>query len=73
MIRRILPAIIGFTLIAVAGLAAGAWFTFRIYVPEDMCAVLIRKMGEPLPPGQKVATEPGQRLARSGGGKRRAL
>lgn len=45
-----------------AGVLVGAWwFTFRVYVPPDKCAVLIRKVGDPLPPGQLVATEPNQR------------
>lgn len=48
-------------LLVAAGLLAMWWFTFRIYVPPNMCAVLIRKMGDPQPPGQLVATEPNQR------------
>ena len=60
MIRRALPFVIGILCIAAAGVGAIAWLTFRVYVPEDKCAVLIRKMGERLPPGQVVATEPGQ-------------
>ena len=61
MIRQMTLVIVGFTLAAVALVGAVMWFSFRVYVPEDMCAVLIRKTGEPLPPGQLVATEPGQR------------
>jgi hypothetical protein len=59
MIRRLLLAAIGLALVVVAGLAVLAWFTFRVYVPEDQCAVLIRKMGRALPAGQLVAREPG--------------
>ncbi|UCG17439.1 MAG: hypothetical protein JSV19_05300 [Phycisphaerales bacterium] len=37
------------------------WFTCRISVPPGQCAVLIRKMGSPLPEKQIMATEPGQK------------
>lgn len=61
MIKRMLVPLAGLLLTTVALLGALAWFSFRLYVPEDMCAVLIRKSGTPLPAGQLVATEPGQR------------
>ncbi len=61
MIRRFMLPMAGLFLVAAGGLGALFWFTFRVYVPEDMCAVLIRKSGTPLPAGQMVATEPGQR------------
>ncbi|MDO8630885.1 MAG: SPFH domain-containing protein [Phycisphaerales bacterium] len=61
MIRRLMVPIAGLLLVALALMGAVAWFTFRVYVPEDMCAVLIRKSGTPLPAGQLVATEPGQK------------
>ena len=61
MMRRLIPLFIGLVFVATAAVLAGVWFTCRVYVPEDMCAVLIRKMGTPLPPGQMVASEPGQR------------
>jgi len=61
MIRRILLPLAGLFLIALAAMGSVAWFSFRLYVPEDMCAVLIRKTGTVLPAGQLVATEPGQR------------
>lgn len=64
MIRRYLrylPLAIGVVLIGSATLGTIAWFACRIYVPENMCAVLIRKMGDQLPPGQLVATEPKQK------------
>jgi hypothetical protein len=61
MIQRIVVLGIGFLLLAVAFVGAVFWFTFRVYVPEDRCAVLIRKTGEALPPGQLVATESGQK------------
>jgi regulator of protease activity HflC (stomatin/prohibitin superfamily) len=48
-------------LVAAALVGAAGWFAFRVYVPEDRCAVLVRKTGRALPPGQLVATEPGQK------------
>ncbi len=61
MKRRIIASIVGLGLIGGSVLGVVGWFTFRVYVPPDKCAVLIRKMGRPLPPGQRVATEPGQK------------
>jgi hypothetical protein len=61
MIRSLVIAMVGLLLIAAAFVGGIGWFAFRIYVPEDRCAVLIRKTGRPLPPRQLVATEPGQR------------
>lgn len=61
MIRRLTLIVVGLALATVALVGAVVWFSFRVYVPENMCAVLIRKTGEPLPPGQLVATEPEQR------------
>lgn len=61
MMRKIVTSIVGLLFITFALLGALMWFTFRVYVPPDMCAVLIRKSGEALPAGQLVATEPGQR------------
>lgn len=61
MMRQMVIGLVGLILVVVALVGALVWVTFRVYVPEDRCAVLIRKMGRPLPPGQLVATEPGQR------------
>jgi len=61
MKARVLSIVIGLVLVGGAGVGAVAWVTFRIYVPPDKCAVLIRKMGDALPSDQRVATEPGQR------------
>ncbi len=61
MTRRIVLTAVGSLLVAIALAAATVWSTFRIYVPEDRCAVLIRKTGSQLPPGQQVATESGQK------------
>ncbi len=61
MTRHLILFIISLALAALVVVGAAVWFSFRVYVPENMCAVLIRKTGEPLPPGQLVATEPGQR------------
>jgi hypothetical protein len=38
-----------------------AWFSFRIYVPTNKCAVLIKKTGAMLPEGESVATNDSQR------------
>ncbi|NOT02441.1 MAG: hypothetical protein HOP29_17690 [Phycisphaerales bacterium] len=61
MIRHLVHAIAGFVFLAVAAIGGLFWFTFRIYVPPDQCAVLIRKSGAPLPAGQLVAISPDQR------------
>lgn len=56
-----LRLLIAIVVAASTGLTALVWFTCRISVPPDKCAVLIRKMGDPLPPGQLLATQPGQK------------
>ncbi len=61
MMQRMIGMVVGGLFVAVAGLGALGWIAFRVYVPEDQCAVLIRKTGTKLPPGQLVATEPGQK------------
>ena len=61
MMRNMVASAVGLVLVAAALVGAAGWFAFRIYVPEDRCAVLIRKTGRALPPGQLVATEPGQK------------
>lgn len=59
--QRVIAGLIGASLLMVAFIGALYWFTFRVYVPENQCAVLIRKMGADLPPGQLVAMEHGQK------------
>lgn len=61
MKTRLISIGIGVIVVGCASIVGLWWFTFRVYVPEDKCAVLIRKMGTPLPTGQLVATEPGQK------------
>ncbi len=61
MKKTIITTLLGIGLVVTAGLIAVYWFTFRIYVPENMCAYLVRKMGDELPEGQRVATKPGQK------------
>jgi regulator of protease activity HflC (stomatin/prohibitin superfamily) len=53
MMSRLVRTLIGLGLIAVAGIVALYWFSFRIYVPQDMCLVLIKKTGAE--PAGKVA------------------
>lgn len=59
--KRLIPIIIGGVMILAAAFGLGTWFLCRIYVPEGMCAVLIKKTGEVLPEGESVATKSGQR------------
>ncbi|MCH9002859.1 MAG: hypothetical protein IIC02_09830 [Planctomycetes bacterium] len=61
MNRRLIAIAIGMLLVAAAAVGGVSWFVFRIYIPENMCAVLIRKTGSQLPQGQQVATEAGQK------------
>lgn len=59
--KRFVPMIIGLVLALAAAFGLFTWFLCRIYVPEGMCAVLIKKTGEVLPEGESVATKPDQR------------
>ena len=61
MMRKLLGSLIGVGLLIAVGLVAVYWFTFRIYVPEGKCFVLIHKSGEALAPGEKVAESEKQR------------
>jgi len=61
MIRRTLLIAVALVLILVVLIFPVVWFGFRIEVPADQCAVLIRKTGRTLPQGQIVATERGQK------------
>lgn len=53
--------LVGVVLIGTGVIGAIFWSTFRIYVPEGKCAVLIKKTGEMLPANESVATQPNQR------------
>lgn len=59
MKRRIITALIGFVLVLMGTAGVIIWATCRIYVPQNMCAVLIRKTGKPLPAGAQIAPGPG--------------
>lgn len=59
--RKIVLIIVGIALLGTGVSGMVAWTTCRIYVPAGMCAVLIKKTGEPLPGNESVATEPQQR------------
>ncbi|HNO77440.1 MAG TPA: SPFH domain-containing protein [Phycisphaerae bacterium] len=61
MIRKLLGTVVGIAMLATVGIIALFWFSFRIYVAPNECAVLIRKTGTALTANQKVATEPGQK------------
>jgi len=60
-LRKYLYVLIGVLLLSIAGISAVAWTFCRIYVPEGMCAVLIKRTGDLLPEGESVATQSGQR------------
>lgn len=53
-------SIVGAALVLGALSATAIWNFCVAYVPFDRCLVLIRKTGQPLPPGQTIA-EPGQK------------
>lgn len=57
---RVIGGVVGGVLILSAAVLAFAWTVCRVYVEHDECLVLVRKAGEPMPPGQKIA-EPGQK------------
>lgn len=56
---RIIRVAVGAAFILTSLVLVIAWTSFRVYVPPDRCLVLIRKTGEPLAPGEKIAG-PGQ-------------
>jgi len=57
---RIVAVAFGVVLILGALVLGFVWSTCRVYVPHDKCLVLIRKTGNPLPAGEKIAG-PGQK------------
>lgn len=57
---RTLRWIVGTTLVLVTAGAVYLWMEWRVDVGPDDTLVLIRKVGDPLPPGQKIA-EAGQK------------
>ncbi len=59
--KKYILLIAGALLVLGSALGLGTWFLCRIYVPEGMCAVLIKKTGELLPEGESVATTNNQR------------
>ncbi len=59
--KRLIYSFAGTIVLVIVGLVALCWFSFRVYVPPNQCAFLIRKHGKNLPPNQIVATEPGQK------------
>ncbi len=59
--RNMIALGVGILLILSGVMGGVAWSLCRLYVPEDMCAVLTRKTGAALPGGQTIATEAGQK------------
>lgn len=60
-VARIISALVGLALILGAVGLGFAWTVCRAYAKPGECLVLIRKTGQSLPAGQKVATEEGYR------------
>ncbi len=61
MMKKLLALFSGFVLLVIAAVIVIGWFSFRIYVPENKCAVLIHKSGKTLPEGEKVARNDDER------------
>ncbi|RCK78158.1 MAG: hypothetical protein OZSIB_1674 [Candidatus Ozemobacter sibiricus] len=61
MINRYLLAMAGVALLAIAIFFSAFYHTFFIYVPAERMLIIISKTGRDLPPGQIIATEPGQK------------
>ncbi len=59
VMRRLIGVAAALLLVGIVAVTGLYWFTFRIYVPENQCAVLVLKMGKELPSGQAIATKPG--------------
>lgn len=59
MIKRLIGSLVGLAIIAFAGVAALYWFSFRIYVPEGQCVVLVKKTGAT--PRGNVAESPAEK------------
>lgn len=56
-LSRIIGVVFG-TVLVLFGIGLGyVWTACRAYVPPDKCLVLIRKTGQPMPAGQKIAEE----------------
>ena len=54
-LSHIIGSIFGLVLVVGAVGIGFVWSACRAYVPPDKCLVLIKKTGEPLAPGQKIA------------------
>ncbi|MEW6250472.1 MAG: SPFH domain-containing protein [Planctomycetota bacterium] len=57
---RLFKLACGGALLIVAATLWFVWMECRVYVPADQCLVLISKVGDPQPPGQRIA-EAGQK------------
>lgn len=58
--QRLIASIAGTVLIVAALFTAYVWMFCRVYIEPNQFAVVIKKTGAPLEPGQKIA-EPGQK------------
>lgn len=52
---RFIAPIVGIVLIGAAVVLGYVWTACRVYVRPDKCLVLIRRTGDTLPPGEKIA------------------
>ncbi len=59
-IKQVISVLLGVAMIFTAATLAYVWTFCRVYVDSGECLVLIRKSGDPMPAGQKIA-EPGQK------------
>ena len=59
--RRLMLIGLGVLFVGSSAVIALLWTTCRIFVPEDKCAILIKRTGETLPEGESVATNESQR------------
>ena len=58
---RLIAGIAGLVLLVSIGIGSFYWFVCRVEVDSDECLVVVRKTGDALPPGQTIASEPGQK------------
>ncbi|MCB9868014.1 MAG: hypothetical protein H6816_15415 [Phycisphaerales bacterium] len=59
MMKRLVGGLVGVVLVLCGVLVALYWFTFRVYVPEGQCVVMVKKTGTA--PRGKLAENPGEK------------
>jgi hypothetical protein len=58
---RIVAGVVGLALVLTVAIGAFYWFVCRVEVGPDECLVVVRKTGDPLPAGQTIADQAGQK------------